>query len=186
MQVEVYSSLTLGRVREKVEDDLTQQNAFGTLARFPSIGVNVDVGLGENTMFETGLNYSARGSKVFESEFKFDYLDIPLNFVIQPKNFRVFFGPQFSILAGSKLDGQDASVAIENTDFGIRYGLGVEKRKYSVRLIFQNGFKDVFRDTRYKWRSNAINIAIGYIVLRKHGGSATTNDPLKGHRERDF
>lgn len=181
VQLEIFTGLTSGKFSEKASTDISVSDAFKRLNRFPSIGLLSDFGLSESSRLETGLIFSSRGSKIGGDQILLDYIDVPFNFVIQPKNFRAFFGPQLSILSTARTGDFYVTDAFEKKDWCLRYGVGFEKG-IAVRLIFQNGLKDIFTDPSFKWRSNSITLSLGFLIKKFDRSKYIPEDPLKGFK----
>ena len=152
-------------------------------------GLLFDVGA-DHMMFETGLLYSTRGTKITApignlgmylgtdySTLKITYLDIPALFVIAPTNFRLFVGPQLSIMTrvmyeGEVLTSDQVSNTFNRTSLGIRYGFGFHTESNLVlQVSFITGISDIYKHPDYKWRNNAWQFGIGYKLHSDGSGS---------------
>ncbi|MBL7858733.1 MAG: PorT family protein [Cyclobacteriaceae bacterium] len=155
------------------------------------LGVLGGVG-SENVLFETGILFSARGTAFEESSYigftsieilRLNFLDIPAMLVIAPSNFRLFFGPQLSILTGGKYEEEKVSAAdlsqvFNKTTWGFRYGGGIAANGFTVQLHFILGLSDLTKDPNTNWKNNAYQIGVGY---RIHS-TKTTSAPQKVKR----
>ncbi len=178
-QLEVFSGLSFAIIREKIEPapNITS-NIFKSHSRMP-FGLICDIGMSEHTMLETGIIFSQRGSKIFGTKLNLNYVDLPINLVIRPKNFRFFIGPQISLLRSAKSNDLDLDDAFEKSDFGIRYGVGTDVHFLSFRVIVQNGITDTFKHPNYKWRSNSISLTVGYLFTRWDRSKFAPSAPIK-------
>jgi hypothetical protein len=185
-QVEIYIGLEMGKIGETIVDDFAQSNDFNRSARLPAAGLMIDAVLSENLLLEFGVAYSPRGARIkipspgsSDIDFDLNYVDLPLNVVIQPESFRVFFGPCISFLASSKIEGLDAMEIYEKRSVGLRYGVGMDIGHFAFRVTMINGLSDIFKNPAYKWRSNSIALTVGVLAKKRNKGLFKPEDPLK-------
>jgi hypothetical protein len=153
------------------------------------IGGVAEIVISEKFSFQPELLYSAQGAKAsgsepgfgsFESEYKFDYLNIPLmaKFYVA-EGFSLEAGPQIGFLLSAKddwtetFDGftdsgtDDLKDYTKGIDFGLNFGLGYKMEtglnfgaRYNLGLSNINdgeGFDD------FKNQNSVIQISVGYM-----------------------
>jgi hypothetical protein len=178
---EIFSGLGVGIL--KSED--TNTKFSNRAAVFGGVLGSIQV---SNSLFiESGVVISPRGgflvtpSSIFNllnnyptyTEIILGYADIPLLLSANSENLRIYFGPQLSVLTKAKIDYEnngtdlkDIKSTIYSNDIGLRIGIGyVSRIGLSGRLDFTNGFKDVYKDPNVIWKTNSLQIAIGYKYL---------------------
>jgi hypothetical protein len=138
----------------------------------------------EALLFETGLLYSSRGTKISESnvsafpppfpakftKLELDYLDVPFMAVVSPQSFRFFAGPQVSFLTSAYADKQNVKSAFHNTSWSLRYGVGYNRGDLLLQLHLINGLTDIYKDQGPKivWKNNSFQISLGYRLLNRN------------------
>jgi len=183
VQLEIFAGITSGKIREKISANNTlPREAFKSLIRFPAIGIIGDIGLSEYWRLESGFVLSPRGTKLGNDVIRLDYIDVPLIFIIQPKNFRVFFGPQISFLGNARTGNLVITDAFEKSELGMRYGVGFEKEEFAARLAIQSGLQDMFKHPELKWKSTSVTLSFGYLLKKFDRSRYTPENPLKDFR----
>ncbi len=179
--IEVFSGLGIG-ILKSTNVNLYTSNRIGI-----QLGVLGSVQLRNALFFESGLILSPKGgflvtpssriNTLFNypnySEIILNYIDIPLLFSANSERIRIYAGPQISLMTKAKLDGdnsgsnyQDIKSYFYGTDIGLRLGIGLaSKVGVSGRIDYSLGFKDINKDPNEIWRTNTIQISIGYKYL---------------------
>lgn len=131
-------------------------------------GVTYSASINENLAFRPGLLYSMKGAQ-FEildekSKLKFDYLEIPLDFVYKAGMIDINAGPYVGLLMSAKVGDEDVKDDVNGMDFGLNVGamyninmnlgLGVN---YGLGLA--NLVKDAPDNTSTKVKNLAIYVA---------------------------
>jgi hypothetical protein len=177
-----YEILTLAGINGSVIKETGSNNSFN---RRYGAHVGFLAGMGsEAVMFETGLLYSSRGTKISESnvsafpppfptsfkKLELNYVDIPFMGVVSPQSFRFFFGPQVSFLTSAYADKQDVKSAFHNTSWSLRYGVGYNRGDLLLQLHLINGLTDIYKDQGPKivWRNNSFQLSLGYRLLNRN------------------
>lgn len=91
------------------------------------LGVNYDKMINENLSFRPGLLFTMKGAKfsfpgVDDQAAKFNYLEVPLDFVYHAGSIDIHAGPYVGFLMTAKSDGEDVKDGAETLDFGINFG----------------------------------------------------------------
>jgi hypothetical protein len=102
--------------------------------------------------------------------------------VVAPQNFRLFIGPQLSMLMSAKQEKTSGSVkdAFEKSNWELRYGAGYNRDRVTLQLYFLRGFTDINKDPSVKWKTQSIQLSIGYLLFNYQGaaGKRKTKDNL--------
>ncbi|MBX2961412.1 MAG: PorT family protein [Cyclobacteriaceae bacterium] len=152
------------------------------------LGATAGFPVSEISIIETGLFFSSRGTTVENNSFwgfnitlsdlKLNYLEIPLLFSVGHGSFRVFAGPQYSILVAAKSEEHDVKDLFDNGSLELRYGFGFQGKAIGARLSFINGFTAIQVSDYFKWRNNAYTFSVTYALAKstKTPKSKTSSD----------
>ncbi|MFT6337674.1 MAG: hypothetical protein ACI86M_003561 [Saprospiraceae bacterium] len=91
------------------------------------LGVNYDKMINENLSFRPGLLFTMKGAKfsflgVDSGVLKFNYLEVPLDFVYHAGSIDIHAGPYVGFLLTAKADGEDVKDDSETLDYGLNFG----------------------------------------------------------------
>jgi hypothetical protein len=196
-----YEILALAGVNGSVIKEAGANNSF-TRRYAPHVGFLAGVG-SEAVMFETGLLYSSKGTKIdvntsftfpppFPASFtqiELNYLEVPFMAVISPQSFRFFMGPQVSFLTSAYADKQNVKSAFHNTSWSLRYGIGYNRGDILLQLHLINGITDIYKDQGAKlvWKNNSFQLSLGYRFLNRNKPSVKSQrkkekDGIPDHR----
>lgn len=91
------------------------------------VGGYLNVGFSETFSLQPELLYNSVGAKLGDTQFKTDYLSIPVMIKYNPAAiFNIHAGPQFGFLMSAKADDEDAKDGLKGLDLGIGVGAGVD------------------------------------------------------------
>ncbi|MBX2971225.1 MAG: PorT family protein [Cyclobacteriaceae bacterium] len=174
--IELHGGLTSSVIKVKAENgnsssppSFVRRYSFhlGLLASFP---------VSELSAIETGLYLSSRGTTVENNAFwgfditlssiSINYIEVPFLFTLEPGGFKLFAGPQYSILASAKAEGEDIKRAFETGNLELRYGFAFQANKFGGRLSFINGLTDIYKNPEWRWKNNAYTISITYALVK--------------------
>jgi hypothetical protein len=196
-----YEILALAGVNGSIIKEAGANNSF-TRRYAPHVGFLAGVG-SEAVMFETGLLYSSKGTKIevdngltFPSPFpasfnqvELNYLDVPFMAVVSPQSFRFFMGPQVSFLTSAYADKENVKSAFHNTSWSLRYGIGYNRGDILLQLHLINGITDIYKDqgTKLVWKNNSFQLSLGYRFLNRNKPSVKSQrkkkeDGIPDHR----
>jgi len=101
--------------------------------------------------FQPELMYSAQGggSSGGSGDFKLNYLSVPIlmRYTFTP-GVNIQAGPQVGFLMSATVDGMDAKSAMSDVDFGLCFGLGVERPSgVSFSFRYALGLSNTFNST---------------------------------------
>jgi len=130
-----------------------------------NVGVYFSVKSGENTRIRIGINYNGRGTGLEASSFlgvnamafiKMNYLEFPFQLAFGSEAVSFFLGPQLSFLT-SYSGIQDPN----KSDFGLKYGLGINGATFIFRLNSYTGLSNVTPWSSERVRNGYYEVSIG-------------------------
>ena len=90
-------------------------------------GGYLNLGFTENFSLQPELIYNSLGSKLGDTDFKTDYVSIPVMLKYNPAAiFNIHAGPQFGFLMSAKSGDEDAKEGLKGMDLGIGIGIGAD------------------------------------------------------------
>ena len=90
-------------------------------------GGYLNLGFSESFSLQPELLYSSVGAKFMDTQFKTDYVSIPVMFKYNPAAiFNIHAGPQFGFLMSAKMDDEDVKDGFKGLDLGLGIGAGVD------------------------------------------------------------
>ena len=146
-----------------------------------SFGVHTTIELSDQIQFKPGLLYAHRSASSsaemmgldFKVTWKYDYIDIPLNFgYMVSDNFTINAGPYVSLLLAAKADvemlgqteTQDVKEDTESMDYGINLGLTYNiNETMMINAGYALGMASTIDDGDDKLTWSAIRISFGYV-----------------------
>ncbi|MEO5599572.1 MAG: porin family protein [Cyclobacteriaceae bacterium] len=134
-------------------------------------GGYLNIGFGDKFSIQPELLYNSVGAKLSNTDFKTDYLSIPVMLKFSPAPiFNFHFGPQFGFLMSAKFDGVDVRNDYKDIDLGLGVGIGVDLPLglgVSARYVF--GLANIYADdvSNAKVTNTAFQISA---TLRLFGG----------------
>ena len=158
-------------------------NAFGGefVGRYSGhLGSMLTIPISDYLGINLGLCYTPRGAVLNTNYypfpiFKLYYLEFPVLLSAGSKNVHIYFGPQFSALLKSDIDGLD-----EN-DLGLKYGLGIDTNgRFIMRLFGYSGLTNVLPVNDYGLKNGYLQIAAGIKLVKSTyvaGDTKTFNVP---------
>lgn len=201
--IEVFSGIGIGVLKaDNLGTDGRTSNRVGG-----HLGVLGSVQISNSLFLESGLVYSPKGGFILTpswglynpfgnypnaSRVILNYLDIPFLLSANSESLRVYIGPQLSLLTRAKFDAdnsrsniKDVKSSFYSTDVGLRLGIGYNSRPgVSARLDYGLGFKDIYRDPNSVWRTNSIEISVGYKYLDDLAKQSMRNGSKKGDNKK--
>jgi hypothetical protein len=91
------------------------------------VGGYLNVGFSETFSLQPELLYNSVGAKIADTQFKTDYVSIPVMIKYNPAAiFNIHAGPQFGFLMSAKADDEDVKDGMKGLDLGIGVGAGVD------------------------------------------------------------
>jgi hypothetical protein len=89
------------------------------------------------------------------------YLEFPFLISLGSKNAKVYFGPQYSALLKSDIEG------IKENDFGIKYGLGFDTNgRLLLRFFAYTGLTNMLPVDMYKLKHRYIHVSVGFKLIK--------------------
>jgi hypothetical protein len=137
-------------------------------------GLYSSIYLGESLAIEPGVFYAVKGTQnndLANSRAILSYVDIPVVFrVFAGENFNIMFGPQLSVLTGSRFEGDlfgstftFNTDSITPTDFGLLFGLAYTLPKgLNIQGAYNYGMSKVFRNSNAEIYNRGFTVSLGY------------------------
>lgn len=130
-------------------------------------GVNVDIPIYQNIYAQTGLFYTLKGAKAWDSGSQhIHYIQLPvmgsyhydINESIQLQG---SFGPYFAVKVGCSGGDEYYGDDIESFDMGLQFGAGVTIKKIYLGLGYELGLPNIRKEDSGVHNRN-FNINVGY------------------------
>lgn len=137
-------------------------------------GVYASIFGGGPITLEPGVYYSVKGSQnddAVNTRAVLDYVDIPLLVRLKfGEGFNVFGGPQLSVLAQSKFEGDFGGStvsldtdAVKETDAALVFGVGYNLPKgLNIQGSYDYGFTPIFKDSDADVYNRGFKLSLGY------------------------
>jgi hypothetical protein len=136
-------------------------------------GGYLNIGFSETFSVQPELLYNSLGAKILDTQFKTDYLSIPIMLKYSPAPiFNIHAGPQFGLLLSAKYDDEDAKETMKGLDLGVGLGVGVDlpmglglSARYVMGLSNISEEEDTTTDAKVK--NTAIQVSLSYKLFGK-------------------
>lgn len=91
------------------------------------VGGYLNLGFSDNFSVQPELLYNSLGAKITDTDFKTDYVSIPVMLKYNPVAiFNIHAGPQFGFLMSAKSGDEDVKDSMKGLDLGVGIGAGVD------------------------------------------------------------
>lgn len=113
------------------------------------VGGYLNLGFSETFSLQPELLYNSVGAKIAETQFKTDYVSIPVMIKYNPAAiFNIHAGPQFGFLMSAKADDEDVKDGMKGLDLGLGVGAGVDlPMGLGITARYVMGLSNISEDT---------------------------------------
>jgi hypothetical protein len=137
------------------------------------VGGYLNVAFSEKLSLQPELLYNSLGAKILDTDFKTDYVSIPVLIKYNPAPiFNIHIGPQFGFLMSAKQDDEDVKDSMKGLDLGLALGAGVDLPMglgISARYVMGlSNISDDAADSDGKVTNTALQLSLSY---RLFGGN---------------
>ena len=132
-------------------------------------GVYVVIAFSKKWALQPELMYSAQGSEWPDEISEFNYMTIPILLRWKPISLlSIEAGPQFSRLLDARVDGEDITDEIKNSDFGLALGATVHlPLGFNAGARYVWGFTNVLdiQDDNYEVKNTVVQVYVGWTIF---------------------